>query len=129
MQSSNDVTIRGEDFAKAVRSIMPHQRKGHFGDVAIGPASEPGRLRLEGFYATSEVAAEGEWIDTIRVNARLLRVFATGRPPSVFRLVYFEGRLLVNESTILVGIGAEDGEAKPPSNMPTRLPGQRKWRG
>ncbi len=35
MQDSNDVMIRGEDFAKAVRSIMPHQRKGHFGDVVF----------------------------------------------------------------------------------------------
>src|ERR1019366_5674714 len=99
MQPLNTMAVRGADFAGAVRRILPRQRAGQLGYVVISPAA-PGAVRLEGFYAATEVAADGTWSDSIAVNARQLRGFALGKPPAVFRLVYFGGRLAINGSTI-----------------------------
>jgi hypothetical protein len=118
MQVLNDVTIRGTDFAGAVRRILPRQRAGQLGYVVIGPAAL-GALRLEGFYAVAEVPAEGTWTDAVALNARLLRGFALGRPPAVFRLVFFGGRLAINGSTIGASRATPDALAVPPSYVPT----------
>ena len=119
MQARNDVTVRGIEFARAIRSILPRQRTGQLGNVVITPATKPATLRLEAFYAATEVVAEGSWSDAVQVNARLLRGFVTGRPPAAFRLVYFEGRLAVNGSTITAGLAGQDAAAVGPSYVPT----------
>ena len=124
MQAGNDITIRGADFAKAVRRILPRQRAGQLGYVVISPAA-PGMVRLEGFYAATEVAADGAWSDPVAVNARQLRGFALGKPPATFRLVFFGGRLAINGSTIGAHVATPEALAVPPAYVPTNRLGKR----
>ncbi len=124
MLARNDVTIRGAVLARAVRRILPRQRAGQLGYMVISPAA-PGMVRLEGFYAATEVAAEGAWTDAVAANARLLRGFALGKPPAVFRLVFYGGRLAVNGSTIAAHMATPDVLVVPPDYVPTNRLGKR----
>jgi hypothetical protein len=105
-------------FGKYNIAILPRQRAGQLGYVVISPAA-PGTVRLEGFYAATEVAAEGAWSDAIAANARQLRGFALGKPPAVFRLVFFGGRLAINDVTIGAFVPAWDAAAVRPDYVPT----------
>lgn len=129
MQALNDATVRGIDFAKAVRFILPRQPTGQLGYIVICPAGL-GAIRFESVYATAEVAAEGVWTNTIHANARHLRGFAKGRPPARFRLVFFERRLTINDSTISALLVEPSAVAVTPADVSTnRLgsPGTHIW--
>jgi hypothetical protein len=119
MQAANDVTIRGDAFAKAIRSILPRTRAGQLGYVVISPSATAGMVRLEAYYAGTDVAAEGAWADAVEVNARLLRGFAKGRQPATCRLVYFGGWLLVNGAKIGAGRAWPTSTSVPPAYVPT----------
>lgn len=115
------MTVGGADFAKAVRSILPRQRTGQLGYVVISQPG-PSTLRLQGFYAGVEIAAERTWADALQVNARQLRGFASGRQSATVRLVFFGGSLVIND-TIGAGRALPDALALPPSYVPTKRPG------
>jgi hypothetical protein len=86
-------------------------------------------LRLEGFYAATEVAAEGVWSDAIAANARQLRDFVLGKPPAVTRLVFFDRKLAVNETAIFARAAMQDALKMPPSYVPTNRLGSPMGRG
>jgi hypothetical protein len=100
MDARNDVTIRGVALAEAMMSILPRTVAGELGTVLLRPGTELGTVLLDAFYASAPVPAEGSWVDAVEVNARILRGFISKKPPAEFRLVFFEGRLTVNNSTI-----------------------------
>lgn len=100
MDARNDVTIQTVDLTDALRRILPQTTKGELGTLVIQPGSEPDTLRLDAYYAGMEISVSGTWTDSVEVNARLLRGFMMRKPPPTFRLVYFDGRMAVNGSTI-----------------------------
>jgi hypothetical protein len=108
MHARNDVTIRGVDLAEALRRILPRTKSGELGTVVIRPGPEPNTLRLDAYYAGTPVAAEGAWVDEVEVNARMLLGFMVEKRPATFRLVFFEGRLAVNGSTIPASLAPPD---------------------
>ena len=123
MQARNDVTIRGADFAAAIRRILPRQRAGQLGYVVISQAAA-GAVRLEGFYAAAEVAAEGAWSDAIAANARQLRDLVLGKPPATFRVVFVGGKLAINGTAIFARSATPDALAVPPDYVPTNRLGK-----
>jgi len=100
MHATNDVKVLGTDLAAAVRRILPPTVAGELGMIIIRAGQDPGMLELGAFYASTSVPAEGTWTEAIEVNARMLRGFMRKKPPAEFRLVFFDGHLTVNGSTI-----------------------------
>jgi hypothetical protein len=92
--------VLGTDLATAVRRILPPTVAGELGMIIIRSGQDPGTLELEAFYASTSVPADGSWADAVEVNARMLRGFTLRKPPAEFRLVFFDGCLTVNGSTI-----------------------------
>ena len=83
--------------------------------IVIRASQDPGTLELEAFYASTSVPAEGSWTDTIEVNARMLRGFVLRKHPGVIRLVFFDGHLAVNDSTIDAHLATSaPSDARPP---------------
>ena len=100
MHATNDVKVLGADLATAVRRILPPTVAGELGMIVIRASQDPRMLDLEAYYASTSVPAEGSWADAIEVSARMLRGFVLRKPPAVIRLVFFDGHLTVNDSTI-----------------------------
>ena len=111
MNARNDVTIQTVDLTDALRRILPQTTTGELGTLVLEPGSEPDTLRLDAYYAGTEIHVVGIWTDSVEVNARLLRGFMMRKPPPSFRLVYFDGRMSVNDSTIDAKLAGPDALA------------------
>jgi hypothetical protein len=120
MHAINDVKVLGLDLATAVRRILPPTMGGELGMIIIRPGNDPSMLELEAFYASASVPAEGPWTDAIEVNARMFQGFMSKKPPAVFRLVFFDGRLSVNNSTIGANLATSDPSDARPSKVWTK---------
>jgi hypothetical protein len=118
MKAANDTTVAGRDFAAAVHRILPTSRKNKrkdLGGVTIALAS-PGVLRLTSFYASVDVPAEGTWTDAIAVSGRFLWNLVEQNSPLAMRLVYFDGTLTLNSTSITASTVSGMDAARKPRN-------------
>jgi len=126
MLTANGITVSGQDFSEAIRQILPTGRKAgksDQGEVAIMEIS-PGILRLTSFHATMEMPGDGTWTDAVAVSALFLWQLAAKSPPSVFHLVFFDGTLMVNGTSVTGRIIANAQEIRKPRHVPTNRLGR-----
>ena len=114
MQARNDVRVRRDDFAAALRRILPRGRPAAV-RVTIRPAGAD-MLRLACGPAQEHFPiVAGRWCDVAEASATALRAIAA-RSPTVMRLVFFDGVLAVNGTTLAIPPPAPDvaGQPAPP---------------
>ena len=76
MQAANDVTIPGDAFARATRSILLRTRADRLGDVVTCLGAAGGTVHLEAHNGATSVSAEGVWVGTS--TARLMIAVLVG---------------------------------------------------
>ncbi len=126
MLTANEITVSGQDFSEAIRQILPTGRKAgksDKGEVAIMEIS-PGILRLTSFHATMEMPGDGTWTDSVAVSGLFLWQLAAKSPPSVFHLVFFDGTLMVNGTSVTARTISQSQEIRKPRYVPTNRPGR-----
>ena len=109
----SEVVVGGRDFAEVVRGILQRSSAKDLGGVAIGPGAD-GFIRLTSFFASAEVAAEGEWRECVEVSGRLLRNLVKGDAAAVMRVGFGDGGLRVEGVVFTASVIAGEDAAGAP---------------